>query len=75
MKKILPIFCFYLFLACSVGHNISKKDTVTDYAAKFAKSITAENLKTHLYIFASDEFEGRDTGEPGHKKDVNYLKD
>ena len=75
MKKILPIFCLSLFIACSISHNISKKDTITDYAVEFAKSITAENLKTHLYIFASDEFEGRDTGEAGQKKAVNYLKE
>jgi len=75
MKKILPIFCLSLFIACSISHNISKKDTITDYAVEFAKSITAENLKTHLYIFASDEFEGRYTGEAGQKKAVNYLKE
>src|SRR5690606_34930062 len=31
-------------------------------------------LKEHLYIFASDEFEGRDTGEPGQKMAAEYLK-
>ena len=75
MKKILSIFCLSLFIACSIGHHISKEYKRTDYAAKFAKTITAENLKTHLYIFASDEFEGRDTGEAGQKKAVSYLKD
>ena len=50
MKKILPIFCLSLFIACSISHNVSKKDTITDCAVEFAKSITAENLKTHLYV-------------------------
>ena len=27
-----------------------------------------------MYIYASDEFEGRDTGEPGQKKAVEYLR-
>ena len=43
-------------------------------AEKFAKLITAETLKEHLYIYASDEFEGRETGSEGQKKAVNYLR-
>ena len=46
------------------------KKTVTD----FANSITSAELKEMLYIYASDEFEGRDTGSPGQKKAVEYLK-
>jgi len=41
---------------------------------KYAKTITQEELKTHLYTYASDEFEGRETGEKGQKKAVDYLK-
>ncbi len=62
-------------MACSSSQTTTQEDLNIDYAAKFAETITAENLKTHLYIFASDEFEGRNTGEPGQKKAVNYLKD
>ena len=40
-------------------------DTTTDLAAKYAKTITAKDLGKHLFIYASDEFEGRNTGEPG----------
>ena len=40
----------------------------------FAKTITQEDLKKHLTIYASDEFEGRETGEAGQKKAVDYLK-
>ena len=43
-------------------------------ADKFAKTITAEELKEHLYIYASDEFEGRNTGAKGQKKAVEYLR-
>ena len=50
-------------------------DTTTDFAAKYAKTITAKDLGKHLFIYASDEFEGRNTGEPGQKKAVKYLKD
>lgn len=31
-------------------------------------------MKNKLYTFASDEFEGRDTGKPGQKKAAEFLK-
>lgn len=40
----------------------------------YAETITEAELKEHLYIYASDEFEGRETGEPGQKMAVDYLK-
>lgn len=36
-------------------------------------SITADELKTHLYVVASDEMEGRETGSEGQKKAGRYL--
>lgn len=42
---------------------------------KSYESITAEELKKHLYIVASDEMEGRDTGTEGQKKAGRYLID
>lgn len=36
-------------------------------------TITADELKVHLYIVASDEMEGRDTGSKGQKKAGEYL--
>jgi Zn-dependent M28 family amino/carboxypeptidase len=78
MKKIL-IFVFFL-VSISCGSNnlaVDQNDTqiVTgDVAASFANTITADDLKTHLYIMASDEFEGRNTGDSGQKKAAEYLK-
>ena len=40
----------------------------------YAKTITQDELKEHLYTYASDEFEGRETGTPGQKKAIQYLK-
>ncbi|MGB1308171.1 MAG: M28 family peptidase [Oceanihabitans sp.] len=54
----------------STPSSNSKKADVTTYA----KSITAAELKEALYTYASDEFEGRETGQPGQKKAVEYLK-
>ncbi|WP_460218568.1 M28 family peptidase [Psychroserpens sp. MEBiC05023] len=41
----------------------------------YGTTITANELKEMLYTYASDEFEGRETGEPGQDKAVNYLKE
>lgn len=40
----------------------------------YGNTITSEELKDMLYTYASDEFEGRETGEPGQKRAVEYLK-
>ena len=44
-------------------------------AVVMAKEITAADLKTHLSILASDEFEGRETGAPGNDKAAKYIAD
>jgi Peptidase family M28 len=41
----------------------------------YANTITASELKEHLYIFSSDSLEGRLVGSMGQKKAVKYLKD
>ena len=75
MKKILYIASAFAFMACGSSKDASKnEDANVDQAAKYAASITAKDLSTHLYIYASDEFEGRNTGEPGQKKAIAYLK-
>ncbi len=48
-----------------------KKDKV---AMKAAASITAEDMKKHLYIIASKEMEGRDTPSPGLEKAADYIE-
>ena len=68
MKKTLLLLCI-LFVAYSCKNEPTQEDV-----AAYGKTITQEELKEHLYIYASDEFEGRNTGEPGQKKAVEYLK-
>lgn len=68
MKKTLLILCI-LLAAYSCKKEATKEDIV-----KYAKTITEAELKEHLYIYASDEFEGRNTGDEGQKKAVEYLK-
>jgi Zn-dependent M28 family amino/carboxypeptidase len=52
------------------GRDLSKVDPMT-----YANTITTDELTEQLYIYASDSLEGRDTGKPGQKKAVNYLRD
>lgn len=42
---------------------------------KYAETITAQDLKKRLEIIASDEFEGRETGQPGQKKAAKYIEE
>ena len=46
----------------------------TGDAVKYASVITGENLKKHLTIIASDEFEGRETGTEGQRKAAAYIE-
>ena len=41
---------------------------------KYANTITANELSTHLYAFSSKDFQGRRTGEPGQKLAAQFLK-
>lgn len=40
----------------------------------FANTITADDLKKHLYIVAGKEMEGRETATPGQKKAAAYIE-
>ncbi|WP_206337274.1 M28 family metallopeptidase [Tenacibaculum mesophilum] len=76
MKKLLFMASAIALVACGSSKETASTDNdTTDFAAKYAKTITAKDLGKHLFIYASDEFEGRNTGEPGQKKAVKYLKD
>lgn len=71
MKKVLILFVFITAINCSA----QKKTVNNDDPTKFMNTITAEKLKTKLYIVASDEMEGRETGSKGQKKAGKYLID
>ncbi|WP_415831003.1 M28 family peptidase, partial [Flavobacterium weaverense] len=72
MKKI-PLLSLFAIITFSCT---SQKSSVTQVEpTKYMNSITADELKTHLYIVASDEMEGRETGSEGQKKAGVYLID
>ena len=67
---IKNIFSFIVISLLTINFSYSQLSK----AKRFAKTISAEDLSEHLYIYASDEFEGRDTGKEGQKKAVEYLR-
>ncbi len=62
----LNIVLLFLFIS-----NIYSQ---TDLSVKYSKSITSKELKELLYVYSSDYFEGRDTGEKGQKIAVDFLR-
>lgn len=67
MKKILCLGTLgFIAMACA-----KKPADLTVYG----NSITSEELSVLLHTYASDEFEGRETGEPGHDIATDYLKE
>ena len=57
--------------------NLKKSIVISDSLelATYAQTITAEELKTHLYKYASAEFEGRETGTKGQRKAAQFIKE
>jgi Zn-dependent M28 family amino/carboxypeptidase len=75
MKKIVLYFCFYFLMVGCTSSQSKKAFKNLGNPTDFATSITANNLKEALYTYASDEFEGRETGEPGQKRAVEFIKE
>ena len=75
MKEIAVIFYICsLIYACSTGKDKSSTTQKPADVTEYAKTITSQELKEALYTYASDEFEGRKTGEPGQKKAIEFIK-
>jgi len=78
--KHVAILALGLTMACNSSQPAVSESTKTPTPSKtadpttYAETITEAELKEHLYTYASDEFEGRETGQPGQKKAVEYLK-
>jgi len=85
MKTLSIAFLSWLVLVGSCSNesystkiqNLKQGITVADSLeiATFANTITAEELKKHLYQFASKEFNGRAAGSKGQKKAAQFIKD
>lgn len=64
----------YLLAALSLLAFSATAQKKNKTAEQFSKTITAEDLKTHLFILAAPEMEGRETGTEGQRKAADYLK-
>lgn len=85
MKKLLiPIFSVIILTSCGAskstgdysnsGQNINSSNTKTEKAfSKAYQKIKLNDLKKNLYVIASDEMEGRDTGSAGQKKAGEFI--
>ena len=73
MKYSLLLLFTILIVSCNSAQNAASKAKKMD-RTDYASTITAEDLKTHLYIYASDEMQGRMTGSEGQKMATEYLR-
>ncbi len=72
IKWSLLLFVFWTATQCTSSSSVQTEQQQT--AKSVAKTITAESLSDKVYALASDEFQGRETGEIGQSKAANYLK-
>jgi Zn-dependent M28 family amino/carboxypeptidase len=83
MKIFSTLTLFALLGTCATKKYTEKLQNIKDNIVlvdsaliiNYANTITAKELKKHLYLYASDEFEGRKVGEPGQKKAAKFLKE
>ena len=66
MKKISLALCF---IAAHLG--FAQMETALTYA----ETIEEQDLKELLYVYASDYFQGRETGTLGQKRAVTFLRE
>ena len=66
-----------LFLACSSAlmAQAPREASAEDVREEYAATITPEDMYRHLSYLASDELQGRETGEPGLDLAAAYLAD
>ena len=74
-NKTIYFILFFLLSSCGILLPASNSlKTNQNNALKYSKIITQKDLKKHLKIISSDEFEGRETTTIGQKKAANYIK-
>lgn len=82
MKTFCILSAFALVGTCACPKYTQRIQNIKDsieladstLVVKYANTITSEELKTHLYKFSSEEFEGRKAGENGQKKAAQFLR-
>ncbi len=72
MIRLFFISIFTLTVSCNTAQNASSTMAMSN--VDYANTITAKDLKTHLYFLADDAMEGRMTGTNGINKAAEYLR-
>src|SRR5690554_742403 len=70
MTRLFIIVLSLAFLSCKT--NSTQQNT--NMPSAYGDLISAQNLKEHLYLIASDSLEGRMTGSRGHEKALEYIE-
>ncbi|MFD1602403.1 M28 family peptidase [Flavobacterium artemisiae] len=71
MKKLLILLLIASAYSCKTSQATASKDNSDP--TKYVNLITQKDLKKMLYVIASDEMEGRETGSKGQKKAGVYM--
>jgi hypothetical protein len=66
---------FVLLLSLVATTTWGQMRQAPDAEERFANTINVEDLTRHLTILASDEMEGRETGQPGQFRAARYLEE
>ncbi|MBD0401303.1 M28 family peptidase [Flammeovirga sp. EKP202] len=72
MKQTLLSTLLSILISSAFAQNITL-ESESEKVNKYKSTITEEEMKSHLTILASDEFEGRETGERGQKMAADYI--
>ncbi len=71
----MKIILFFIFSPFIFSCNSTQQTSVPKKSSiNYANTITAQDLKKHLYIYAGDEMGGRMTGSKGQKMAAEYLR-
>jgi Zn-dependent M28 family amino/carboxypeptidase len=73
MKYFITQFLAIIILGCNSSQKTTSKKS--DDALNYAETITSNELKEMLYVYAGDDMRGRMTGSEGQKLAVRYLKE
>ncbi len=72
MKNKFRLLVFLSFVSVEFT-NAQIANVPLEDVQKYAATITSQELRSHLTILASDEFEGRETGKKGQKMAAEYI--
>src|SRR5690625_1842144 len=70
MTRLFILALSLAFLSCKTNSTHHSSDSPSTYG----EQISAQKLKEHLYIIASDSLEGRMTSSIGHEKALEYIE-